>query len=269
MVPAYFLLMSLLGGSESIGSQLLGGVLVTTLVFGALPLVACWLQRVPVAPAFAWPRNGVMVFIGAIAVGLSLWVLSHELVVFSKSLRGVQLDPAFLERVQHFAEQLREQPLPLVLAAMALVPAFFEEAFFRGFLFASLKRSTTAATAIVASAAAFGLFHGIMPNPLASERLVSSTLIGLVLGWVRWRTGTVLPGLVLHICHNGLLLLIARYETELAAHGLGIGESASLPAMWIGAAALAVGVGLIVIWLFGRGRETETQATTATARSEI
>ena len=52
------------------------------------------------------------------------------------------------------------------------------------------------------SAVLFGVFHEV----LFSGRLLPSTFLGLVLGFVRLRSGSVLPGIVLHVLHNGLLL---------------------------------------------------------------
>ena len=109
----------------------------------------------------------------------------------------MNFDEQSLEKLREFADKLRGLPLGLTLVTMALVPAFFEEWFFRGYLFPALHTKTTTATAIAVSAIVFGLFHAINPSPLAPERVVSTTLTGLLLGWVRWRTGSVLPGMVL------------------------------------------------------------------------
>ncbi len=53
-----------------------------------------------------------------------------------------------------------------------------------------------------------------------------STFLGLVLGWVCYRTGSVLPGMLLHASHNGLLLLMVQNTDYLKSHGWGLQESA-------------------------------------------
>jgi ABC-2 type transport system permease protein/sodium transport system permease protein len=252
MFPLYFLLLNLSGGIAGIVNQLAVGVLVTAAVFGALPLSACWMRRVPVAGMFRLPARPLAVFAGALLVALSLWTLDHEAVVSAKEWQSFELDPKVVEQLRAFAARLRLLPLPVVLLTIAVVPAVFEEAFFRGYLFGALRAAGSAATAIVVSAAVFGLFHWIAPNPLAAERVISSTLTGLVLGWVRWRTGSVLPGMFLHVCHNGLLALVLYYEPQLSALGVGVNESSHLPRSWLIGGSLAVLVGMSLIFVFAR-----------------
>ncbi|MBP5663640.1 MAG: CPBP family intramembrane metalloprotease [Bacteroidales bacterium] len=49
---------------------------------------------------------------------------------------------------------------------------------------------------IVISALIFGLIH---MNPV---QMVYGSLYGLLLGWLFWRTGSLLPGIVIHIANN-------------------------------------------------------------------
>ena len=77
-------------------------------------------------------------------------------------------------------------------------------------------------------------------------RIGSNVVIGdgvIIPDGTQIRSGSVLPGMVLHVCHNGLLLMIGYYKDELVAIGLGIEEQTHLPPTWI-----AVSVGCL---LFG------------------
>ncbi|HTI50306.1 MAG TPA: ABC transporter permease subunit/CPBP intramembrane protease [Planctomycetaceae bacterium] len=252
MFPFYFLLINLLGRAQTVAGQTLAGVVITAAVFGAVPALAAWFRRVSLARLYRLPLHPLAVFGGAVLIGGALWMFDHEAVMLSKEWRGVQLDPRFVEKLQEYVSKLRELPVPVVVLALAIVPAVFEEGFFRGYLFAALRSAGSAWTAIVISAVVFGLFHAIVPNPLASERLLSSTLTGLVLGWVRWRTGSVLPGMLLHLCHNGLLMFLTYYEPQLTAQGIGISDTSHLPTMWLAGSGIAVSAGLVLIFLFGR-----------------
>ena len=265
MFPAYFLFFNLLGHArEDIASQLALGVAMTAIVFGGIPLAMCRARRVPIAPAFRMPAAPALVFPAAVLAGLSFWTLSHETVVLLKHLRDVTLDPRLVSGASEYLARLRTLPFPVVALCMALVPAFFEEAFFRGYLFAALASRTSAATTILATAVTFGLFHVINPNQLASERLVSTTLVGLVLGFVRWRAGSVLPGILLHALHNGLVMALAYYEPELTAAHIGISETEHLPSGWIGAGAAGVCAGLVLMHaVTRRGRNDEVLLTNA------
>src|SRR5262249_56297190 len=105
-----------------------------------------------------------------------------------------------------------EQPVAVVLC-LGVIPAVLEELFFRGYLFSALCAASPPRTAIVVSALLFGLFHLVGPL-LIVERGVTSTLLGLLLGWLAWRTGSVVPGMILHALHNTSLLLLAYYDTS-------------------------------------------------------
>ena len=264
--PAWFLFFNLLQFVEgNVFLQLALGAAMTALVFGGIPLTVCRSRRVPVAPAFALPAAPVPVFIAAALIGLSLWILCQELVVLL-NWHDITLNPEIVKRLKEYADSLRSIPVPFVLLVMAVTPAFFEEAFFRGFLFAAFRTRSTPAMTIFSTAIAFGFFHWISPSLMASERFLSSTLVGLVLGWVRWRAGSLLPGIVLHTLHNGLLVLLAYYEPQLSAHGIGIAEDKHLPAAWVAAGACAVCAGLVALYAATRrrdGRETTSPAQSA------
>jgi ABC-2 type transport system permease protein/sodium transport system permease protein len=265
MFPAYFLFFGLLGrAGDDVAAQLILGVVMTAIVFGGIPLAACRLRRVPIRPAFRLPASPLPVFVAAALVGLSLWVLCQEFVVLL-NWHDVSLNPEIVQKLKEYAERLRSIPAPVVVLAVALTPAFFEEAFFRGFLFAALRSCSTPAAAILATAIVFGFFHWMSPSLLASERLLSSTLVGLVLGWVRWRSDSLLPGILLHALHNGVLVLLAYYEPQLAAHGIGIAEEKHLPAAWIVAGACAVAAGLGLLYLVTRRGDEREEASPAQA----
>jgi ABC-2 type transport system permease protein/sodium transport system permease protein len=104
----------------------------------------------------------------------------------------------------------------------------------------------------------FGLFHVVAANLPMPERFLPSTFMGLVLGWVRYRTGSVLPCMVLHTVHNGLLLSVAYYREELLANGIGVEEQVHLPATWLAAAAL--GIVIAVVALLASSKPSTTPA---------
>ena len=74
-----------------------------------------------------------------------------------------------------------------------------EEICFRGLVLgALLKTRCSPWVAILISAVAFGLVHGLWAP------FVTATLFGLLAGWLYWRTGSIIPGLIIHIANNSL-----------------------------------------------------------------
>ncbi|MBS0266037.1 MAG: CPBP family intramembrane metalloprotease [Planctomycetes bacterium] len=250
MLPAYILLFSLMSTwATDLMQQQIAGVLMTVAVFGGIPALACQMRGVRIAPAFRMPPRPLGVFLSAMILGGTFWVFSYEAVQIMQYLRGASFDDQSLEALREFSGKLKQLPLPLTLCTMALVPAVFEESFFRGYLFPALHTKTTTATTIVVSAIAFGLFHAINPSPLAPERVVSTTLVGLLLGWVRWRTGSTLPGILLHAVNNALVFVPVYFEQQLADLGIGTMHAQHLPVNWIVGGSVCVAIGVVgMIW---------------------
>jgi sodium transport system permease protein len=94
-------------------------------------------------------------------------------------------------------------PLALVLLCMALVPATCEELLFRGFILSGL-RGLGAKAAIGVTALLFGLAHASI------HRLLPTAFLGLVVGIVAWRTGSIACCILVHALNNGLAAVIVR-----------------------------------------------------------
>jgi ABC-2 type transport system permease protein/sodium transport system permease protein len=255
MFPSYFLLSNeLLRSPElSMARRLIVSALITALVFGAIPwLVALW-HRVSIKPATGWIAPSAASVIAAGLLGVALWPLWHELFLLNEWLGIWTIRAEQLESVRRLLDEWRSVPWVLVVATLAIVPAVFEELFFRGMFWTSLRTIMRPVGAIVTSAVVFGLFHVVAANVLAPERFLPSACLGLVLGWIRFRSGSVIPCIVLHAVHNGVLLSIAYWRDELAAQGIGIDEATHLPAGWLVLAAGVTAVAVAIVLLSSRG----------------
>ena len=80
-------------------------------------------------------------------------------------------------------------------------PAICEEGLFRGFLFSSLRGRVKPWVVIAATALLFGLFH------LSIYRLFGTTALGLVMGWLVWKSGSVWPAAWFHFLNNSLTVV--------------------------------------------------------------
>ncbi len=85
-----------------------------------------------------------------------------------------------------------------ILAVAVIVAPFCEEIFFRGFVFPGLHRGMALGWAILISSLLFAIAHG---DPASFPVLF---IIGLALAFLRWRTNSIWPGIMLHMLNNGL-----------------------------------------------------------------
>jgi ABC-2 type transport system permease protein/sodium transport system permease protein len=244
--PCSFVLGNNLARSQdvSMAQRLEIGAIVTALVFGGIPLLLAIIGRVSAASGLGLRRSGFISILGAAILGVALWPAAHETYLFSEWLGLTTLGSKQIAAAEMVLDQLRAVPLSLIVVTMAVVPAICEELCFRGFIFGALRTRLSAALTIVVSALLFGVFHEI----LYSGRLLPSMFLGLILGWVRLRTRSVLPGMLLHALNNSLLLTIAYYGNELQTRGWGVEEKKHLPITWHALAVIGIiiGVGLLI-----------------------
>ena len=79
-----------------------------------------------------------------------------------------------------------------------------EEICFRGILLGGLlKMRCRPWIAILITALAFSLVHGF------AVKLVGTLLFGIIVGWLYWRTGSIIPCLIIHIVNNSLVPIIS------------------------------------------------------------
>jgi sodium transport system permease protein len=102
-------------------------------------------------------------------------------------------------------------PLWQVLLCLALIPAICEELVFRGFLFSGLLRDRGAVRAILVSALMFGLSHGVL------QQSITASIMGLLLGWIAFKTGGVLCTIFFHVVHNSISMILASLSSNQVA----------------------------------------------------
>jgi ABC-2 type transport system permease protein/sodium transport system permease protein len=254
MFPAYFVLSATLARSVemSLDLRLFVAAVVTVLVFCGIPASVALFNRVRFRSGIglAWPR--VSALVAAAMLGLVLWPAAHELFLLNERIGITSLGIDQLAQVQTLLEKLQNISPIWILLALAVVPGVCEEFFFRGLCFTSLRAVTTPWRTIVATAVLFGMFHVVAATVLAPERFLPSAFLGLVLGWVRYRTGSVLPCMLLHVVHNSFVLLVVHWRDALAESGFGVEDASHLPATWLAVAAVGAAVAVAMLALTTR-----------------
>lgn len=86
----------------------------------------------------------------------------------------------------------------VVLALGAIVAPVVEEVFFRGFVFGSYARRYGPRLGAILSSTLFALLHANL------SVLVPILLMGLVLAWLYYRSGSLVPGIVAHGINNAI-----------------------------------------------------------------
>lgn len=95
------------------------------------------------------------------------------------------------------------------LFRVAIVAPLVEESIFRGVILNGFLKNYRPTFAIFYSALLFALFH------LNPWQFPAAFLLGLVLGWVRIRTGSLLACMTGHAIHNTLVFFSVQYYLQL------------------------------------------------------
>lgn len=95
------------------------------------------------------------------------------------------------------------------ILCIAVLGPVLEELLFRGAITRILLNEYKPGLAILFSALIFGIFH---INP---AQVLSATLIGLVLGWMYYKTASLIPCILLHVLNNSLSVYLSLKYPEI------------------------------------------------------
>jgi membrane protease YdiL (CAAX protease family) len=222
--------------------ELAGELIVYATLYGTVAFLArhnrgiSWGTLLPLrgaAPGLVIPillvsMGGFVLSVQAMAFCKAMNVLPPEMLALASGATrtgaGAPHDPSLLRQ----------------LVIMSLIPAFAEEALFRGLVLQALLGAMSARRAIVISALLFTAAH------FSIEKFPGIFLLGLLYGWMFVRTGSLLPGMTAHAFHNAMATLASRVEAVPISvyrwiapdrHGL-------LPARitWVAAALMVIGL---------------------------
>ncbi len=253
LLPTTFVWNGLVGRMAGQGIQVQFSMVVLGLflVFMVVPLVVTSLRRVDVKSGYRLFRFSPMALLVAVILGVGLGPIIAEMVAYlfqlQEHLFGASNREELLNSAKEQVAKWRQLPWYLVIPGLSVVPAVVEEFFFRGCLFQALIKKFRPLVTILATAVIFGLFHLITAGSLGLSRFIPTTLMGIVLGWICYRSGSVIPGMILHAIHNAIIVSLANFRDELIAGGWLSENQESMPvSILAGSLILSIG-GLLLM----------------------
>ena len=146
----------------------------------------------------------VLIWVGLLACGLvipSEWIQEQI---------GVDVSP----QIQDMFEKMLNEPIGYLV--IGILTPVAEEMVFRGAILRSLLQLFRRMpwVAILLSALLFGMVHGNM------AQFINGTMMGVLLGWMYHRSGSIVPGIVLHWVNNTIIYIIYRLFPQTASGDL-------------------------------------------------
>ena len=149
--------------------------------------VVAWRATVPLRVTGRGTAEGLL-------GGLAIWVVGSAYVALLRRLSG-----------SAGGEGEASSALLLDLFTMAVLPAVLEEWLCRGVLWGSLDGAVAPRPLLLLTALLFACLHGL--NGAFLFELPHRFAAGLVLGWLRLRSGSLAPCILAHFANNSIAVL--------------------------------------------------------------
>ena len=171
-------------------------------------------RKMPLVATFRLGNVAPVIWRDALIIAVGVTVLIDEL---DRLMAMVFPLPEGLQNGLNFLSFSTPFEALLVIGGAAVVAPIAEEMIFRGFFQGQLEAGYGDATrAVVYSALLFMVLHF---NPWWALQIY---LLGMVLGYLTWRTGSIWPAIVLHALNNLLaVLLVSSGEAAPAWYAVG------------------------------------------------
>jgi membrane protease YdiL (CAAX protease family) len=210
-----------------------------------MPGLALAAARMDLVDALGIRPLPLRALVTSMLAGAALWVFSLGLM----NLQVLVWPPReeFLETFRRLHEGLRPTgtwDTALSVIAIALLPGVCEELLFRGLVLPSFVRTAGPALAVLLSAALFGILHVQLGLPPMFDRVPFAFAVGLGLGALRLRSGSLWAPVLAHATLNTLTFVVVLLTD--AARGASEPGRLDLGLALFGAGGLAFLLGLAV-----------------------
>jgi membrane protease YdiL (CAAX protease family) len=238
----------------SIGAAQLGIGLATLIMAVRSPTP--WRKRL----SLARPTGGFGLVPMIVITGFGVHMLGA---LFMSALQSMGWLPPLGEDRLAMARAVAEIPSAWIVPGFvifAVLPGLFEEGLFRGFVLTGLLARWPVRWAVMTSAAMFAIFH------LDVAFFVLVMPLGLWLGYVAWRSCSIVPGMICHAILNATMFTAALLT---ARAGSFEAPPPPTPIVWVALlvwAALVAPLLLVTVQLLDkRARSIRTPASAPTA----
>jgi len=195
------------GASGAAGEKALLGVMVTTCFYLVVLLFGIWMLKLR-GGSFAEGMGltirpyGRLILIGVVAFlafqPLHFIYKTAVVAVFHGLSVPIESHPVVEQLLKPDGMAVK---LSIALSVVLAVP-FFEEIFFRGFLYRAVRKTMDPVAAIAVTAALFAIVH---PWVFQASLVLP---LGFLLAYLMEKTGSVIPCMVVHFLVNGTSLLL-------------------------------------------------------------
>ncbi|MBT4126198.1 MAG: CPBP family intramembrane metalloprotease [Chloroflexi bacterium] len=194
------------GTAEFVGVPV--GIIAATAMSGAFAATGIAFSvvryREPFAALGFVKTNGIKPYLFAVA----MWLVGLSILMFwVQALYWFGVDSLAPPDTAQKALDEAGGSIVVTIVLVGILGPIAEEIFFRGYVLPGLVRKFGIGWALLLSSVMFGLFH------IDLGAIVPTFALGLALGWVYLKTGSIWPAMFAHGLHNTVAVLVAKYLT--------------------------------------------------------
>ncbi len=175
------------------------------LLFGLIPLLYARWRKYDMRRLFRLNPVSWRVLFLSIATALALSVIGDEL---DRLLNMLVTVPDWLLESMRPLKAQSGWDWFLIISGAVIVAAIAEELLFRGFLQVALERKGDVTRAVILTSLAWTLIH---QNPYWAVEIF---IIGIFIGFLAWRTDSLLPPITVHMVNNLLAVIFLNVDLE-------------------------------------------------------
>ena len=229
-----------------ISMQGVGALVIPLIGLGILAVALTKLSMAPFITGLGLVMPSVRAIAGGLLLGAGGLALSLLIGDWQRPLVG---DPSeALKAMEALMAPLLELNVVWQVLILAVVPAICEELLFRGLVLQSARKTLGDVGAVLLSGLSFALLHNLDG---AFQRFFPQAALGILLGLLVLRTGSLIPAIVAHAVHNGIVVVMGD---QMDPEGLGAG----LPQTYL--AMIAV-MGIAAAWFLSDSSASERVQT--------
>jgi len=177
---------------------------ISTIIIGLPVITYLWFKGLSITEHVRLNKISSNTFISIFLISIGFIIIIDELDRIIYSLFGAP------EYLQEIIDQLKITSIYsgfIIIVTTAIIAPLVEEMLFRGYLQKVLEESWKDITkAILVTSLFFALIH------LNPYWIVQIYLLGMLLGYLSWRTNSIIPGIILHGLNNGFAVALNNTE---------------------------------------------------------
>ena len=231
------------GGYLQQKNILIGLILSQVLIFGGFVLIMMRISGTGPKKMLFLKKADRISLLAALILGLTA---RYPVSLVSEKIRYLFPIPDFIQNSDTLTlAGLDSLSLPVAILVIALLPAVFEEAVFRGVFFRILENKYSKAGLIIVTGIMFGLMH------LNIFNIFETAVLGMALGVLTLISGSIYPAVIMHFVNNAVSVILLNMM-----HNGVLGDDNFFVSSRPLAYTLSIGVCALLAWMILRSKKT-------------